>query len=116
VGAALITAAWLPLRLGEHSLGWLVVGIAAICTGHQCLMVASFGEIYRIRPEARSRMNAALMVTYFLAGATASTVAAAVYPAFGWGGVCVAGALAAAVSLVLSILEHRPVTALAPSR
>jgi predicted MFS family arabinose efflux permease len=116
VGAALITAAWLPLRLGGHSLGWLVVGVAAICAGHQCLMVASFGEIYRIRPEARSRMNAALMVAYFLAGATASTVAAAVYPAFGWGGVCVAGALAAAVSLVLSVLEHHPVTALAPSR
>jgi predicted MFS family arabinose efflux permease len=110
VGAVLITAAWLPLQLGRYSLGWLIVGVAAICAGHQCLMVASFGEIYRIRPEARSRMNAALMVTYFVAGATASTVAAGVYPAFGWNGVCVAGAVAASVSLVLSVVEHRSTT------
>jgi predicted MFS family arabinose efflux permease len=116
VGAALLTLSWLPLALGKHSLGWLIVGVAGLCGGHQCLMVASFGEIYRIRPEARSRMNAALMVTYFVAGATASTVAAAVYPAFGWHGVCLAGAAAAAVSLVLSIVERRPVKDPATSR
>jgi predicted MFS family arabinose efflux permease len=115
-GAALITLAWLPLALGGDSLGWLVVGVAMICAGHQCLMVASFGEIYRVRPEARSRMNAALMVTYFVAGATASTVAAGVYPSFGWNGVCVAGVTVAAVSLALSLFEHRAVTTPAISK
>jgi predicted MFS family arabinose efflux permease len=108
-GALLITTAWLPLWRGGHSFGWLVVGIALIVAGHQCLMVTSFGEIYRLPPELRSRLNAALMVTYFVAGAGASTAVAGLWPAFGWSGVCVAGATCAAVSVALSVTERRDV-------
>jgi predicted MFS family arabinose efflux permease len=108
-GARLLTAAtsaclvvsWLPIWLGAHHLAALLVGIVLLDVAAQGLHITNQSEIYRLRPDARSRINAAYMTAYFAGGAVASAASAAVYGAFGWTGVSVVGAGFGAAALVL---------------
>ncbi|HET6812362.1 MAG TPA: MFS transporter [Acidimicrobiales bacterium] len=90
--SALLLGSWLLLWLGRSSLPALVLGIVALDVGAQGLHITNQGEIYRLRPEARSRLTAAYMVLYFAGGAAGSVSSATLYADLGWGGVCTAGA------------------------
>ena len=65
----------------------------------QGLQISNQSAIYSLRPEARSRLTTAYMVAYFAGGASLSAAAAALYGSDGWAGVCVLGAVTAAVAL-----------------
>jgi predicted MFS family arabinose efflux permease len=94
-----------------------VVGIVVLDIGAQGLHITNQGEIYRLRPEARSRLTAAYMVIYFIGGGVGSAVSGIVYAHVGWGGVCVVGEVFAALSfsLWLFTLAHPPATPLTAS-
>ena len=47
--------------------------------------------IYRLHPDARSRLTTAYMSAYFLGGVLCSSVTGALYASDGWGAVCVFG-------------------------
>jgi predicted MFS family arabinose efflux permease len=114
-GARLLTAAtsaclvlaWLPIWLGAHDLGWLLVGIVLLDVAAQGLHITNQSEIYRLRPDARSRINAAYMTAYFAGGAVASAGSAAAYAAWGWTGVCALGAGFGAAALLLWAVRAR---------
>ena len=55
--------------------------------------------VYRLRPEARSRLNAGYMTGYFLGGSLGSLLSAQLYEHFGWTGVSLTGVLLAATAL-----------------
>jgi predicted MFS family arabinose efflux permease len=103
--AGLLTVSWLPLWLGSRSLVLLVVGILVLDVGAQALHITNQGEIYRLRPEARSRLTSAYMVLYFVGGAAGSAVSAAVYSAHRWAGVSIVGAAFAAATLVVFLVQ-----------
>ncbi len=92
VTTTLLALSWLALWWGRTSIAWLVVGILVLDVGAQGLHITNQGEIYALHPEARSRLTAAYMVTYFAGGAAGSVLSASLYDAMGWDGVCVAGA------------------------
>jgi hypothetical protein len=48
------------------------------------------------------------MVAYFAGGATMSAAASALYATDGWNGVCVLGAIVAAIGLVIWLATERP--------
>lgn len=85
--AVLLLVAWLPLWLGRDSVGALVVGILIVDIAAQGLHITNQSEIYRLHPDARSRINSAYMTFYFLGGAVGSAASAAAYAADGWLGV-----------------------------
>lgn len=106
---ALLALSWLALWTGSSSVLALIVGVVVLDIGAQGLQITNQSEIYRLRPEARSRLTAAYMVTYFVGGAIGSAVSAFLYGRLGWDGVCLAGgAFAAADLLAAAVLEHRP--------
>ena len=70
-------------------------------------LVLSQQEIYQLRPDARSRMNAVLMGTVFLGGALASAVSGWLHAAQGWPGVTLFGAALPAVGLLLWLDAQR---------
>ncbi|HUY86827.1 MAG TPA: MFS transporter [Acidimicrobiales bacterium] len=71
---------------------WAVIaGIVILDIGCQGLHVTNQAIIYRIRPEARSRITTAYMVTFFVGGTIGSAASAAIYGAYGWAGVCILG-------------------------
>lgn len=110
VFAVLMAASFLPLWLGGHDLAMMIVGVLVLDVGVQGLQVTNQSMIYRLAPEARSRINSAYMVCYFTGGAIGSASASWLYGSHRWAGVCLLGAGigVAAVALALAdALGHR---------
>ena len=118
VFAGLVMVSFLPLWWGRHDLTMLIVGILVLDVGVQGLQVTNQSIIYRLAPDARSRVNSAYMVCYFAGGAIGSAVGSSVYESHRWAGVCVLGAaigIAATVAALADGLRRRSVVATIPS-
>jgi predicted MFS family arabinose efflux permease len=78
----------------------MLVGVILLDLGAQSAHVSNQSRIYAIRPEARSRMNTAYMVAYFIGGALGSYGGAWGWGRAGWGGVCLVGLGMAVAGLI----------------
>lgn len=96
------------LALGEQHLLPLIVGIVIIDLGAQGVQVSNQSVIYRLRPEARSRLNTAYMTSYFVGGAVGSATAATAFAGGGWPAVCLLGAGYIVGALALWLTERGP--------
>ncbi|WP_249019383.1 MFS transporter [Conexibacter sp. S30A1] len=92
-----LLASWLLLALGARSVVVLILGIMVLDLGVQGAHIGNQSAIYRLDPDARSRITTAYMSAYFLGGIVCSAFTGALYAADGWGAVC---ALGAGVSLL----------------
>ncbi|ALA19420.1 transporter [Chelatococcus sp. CO-6] len=101
IALALMLVSWLPIALLPYSILWLVLGVIVLDFGLQAVHVTNQGLIYRVRPEAQSRLTAAYMVFYSIGSALGSSSSTAIYAYAGWTGVCLLGAGIAAVALLL---------------
>lgn len=100
IALALMLVAWLPIGLLPHSIFWLIVGVLIFDFGLQAVHVTNQGMIYRVRPEAQSRLTAGYMVFYSLGSAIGSSSSTLAYAHAGWTGVSLLGAGIAALALV----------------
>ena len=91
-GLALLLASWVPLALVGRSMGVFLAGVLLLDFAIQGIHISNQAAIYRIRPEARNRLTAAYMTSYFLGGAAGSLASAAAFSRFGWLGVVAVGA------------------------
>ena len=101
VTVLVLVLSWLPILLGRHHIGWLIVGILLLDIGAQGLHITNQSEIYKLRPEARSRITSAYMTTYFIGGAIGSAGSAAAWDAGGWSAVCLCGVTFCVLALVI---------------
>jgi predicted MFS family arabinose efflux permease len=92
VTSLLIVTGYALIWLGTTSLAALLVGILVLDIGCQGLHITNQADIYRLRQEARSRVNAFYMTSCFVGAALGSATAALAFGAGGWSGVCVLGA------------------------
>ena len=97
---AVMLGAWFPTALLPHSLWGLIVGVVLLDFGLQSVHVANQSLIYRVRPEAQSRLTAGYMVFYSIGCAAGSIASTLVYARYGWLGVCAVGASINGVALV----------------
>lgn len=104
--AVLLIVAWLPTALGHSSIPLLVLGIIVFDFACQSLHITNQSEIYRLRPDARSRLTSAYMTCYFIGGVVGSALASVVYAAHGWGGDCVLGAAFGAGTVLLWLWQR----------
>ncbi len=100
---ACVLVAWGLLELGGSSVLALVLGIVLLDLGVQGVHVGNQSAIYRLRPEARSRLTTAYMVSVFLGGVVGSVLSAVSFDAYGWSGTCALGAAFAAAAIVLAL-------------
>jgi predicted MFS family arabinose efflux permease len=100
VALVLMLVSWLPSAMLSVSLWGLLVGVLLIDFGLQSVHVANQSLIYRVRPEAQSRLTAAYMVFYSIGCALGSMVSTLVYARAGWTAVCLLGACVSALALV----------------
>jgi predicted MFS family arabinose efflux permease len=96
---------FLPLWYGRHNLAMLIIGILVLDVGVQGLQVTNQSMIYRLAPDAHSRVNSAYMVCYFAGGAIGSAVASSLYGTSHWAGVCVLGAAIGAVAVLAALAD-----------
>ncbi|MDE1183870.1 MFS transporter [Paraburkholderia sp.] len=95
---ALVAASFVIFGVSGASIAGLVIGVIVLDVGVQAAQISNQSRIYALKPDARSRVNTVYMVAYFIGGAAGSAVGAAVWPAFGWVGVSVAGFAFAALA------------------
>ena len=107
VGAGVLLAgSFALLWAGRTSLAALILGIVVLDMGTQGMQITNQAVIYALRPDARSRINSAYMVCYFLGGAAGSVSAGALYGTHGWAGVCLLGAGFGALTLAMSVYDR----------
>ena len=91
LSAACIAGGYVAILVGARSLVALIAGIVVLDVGCQGMQITNQSEIYRLRPEVRTRLNSLYMTAYFLGGTAASGASAALYGAYGWSAVAVLG-------------------------
>ncbi|TCT82327.1 putative MFS family arabinose efflux permease [Gibbsiella quercinecans] len=101
VGLALLLLSWLPIALAKQSLWALIVGIVILDLAVQAVHVTNQSVIYRIMPEARNRLTAGYMTSYFIGGALGSLLSASAYQHAGWYGVSAVGGVLCLLNLTI---------------
>jgi predicted MFS family arabinose efflux permease len=96
------------IGMGATLLIPLIFGILLLDAGVQGTHITNQSEIYRLAPEARSRITTAYMVTYFIGGAIGSATSAVIYDVAGWRGVSILGGAYIALALFAWLTELRP--------
>ncbi len=104
VGLALLLGSWALIAWSAHAVIPLLIGIVIQDMAIQGVHVTNQSAIYRLRPEARSRLTAGYMTAYFIGGAAGSLVSAWIYGHFGWYGVTATGAAIALLALAYGCL------------
>lgn len=89
---AVVAASFAALWIGGRHLVPLLVGVIVLDAGVQGAHILNQAAIYRFRPEARSRLTTAYMVSFFAGGSAGSAGSAFVFARHGWPGVCGLGA------------------------
>ncbi|QBD82865.1 MFS transporter [Ktedonosporobacter rubrisoli] len=107
IGLTLLLLSWLPISLINHSLLALIVGIVMLDLAVQAVHVTNQSMIYRVRPEALSRLVASYMIFYSIGSATGSIVSTMVYVHAGWIGVSLLGTAISAVALLVWALTRK---------
>jgi predicted MFS family arabinose efflux permease len=104
VGLLLLLGSWGLMAFGQVSVVALLAGILVQDLAIQGVHVTNTSSIYRLRPEARSRLTAGYVTCYFIGGASGSLVSSWLYAHFGWAAVVTAGAVLAALTLAYGAL------------
>ena len=104
VGLLLLLGSWGLMAFGQASVIALLAGILVQDLAIQGVHVTNTSSIYRLRPEARSRLTAGYVTCYFIGGASGSLVSSWLYAHFGWPAVVIAGAVLAAFTLAYGAL------------
>jgi predicted MFS family arabinose efflux permease len=105
--SAAILLSFVLLWVGQSQLVVLLVAVVLLDLGCQGLHISNQSEIYRLLPQARSRVNAGYMASYFTGGTIGSVGSALCYDAFGWHAVCGLGVGFGAAALAMSTGERR---------
>ncbi|MEN4696983.1 MFS transporter [Pantoea agglomerans] len=101
LGLLLMLLSWAAIAWGAEQLAPLIVGILLLDLAVQAVHITNQSVIYAQMPEARNRLNAGYMTSYFMGGAAGSLLSATAYHLWGWYGVCGAGALLTVVNLLI---------------
>lgn len=100
-GLVLLLLSWAAIWYGHISVLSLIVGILVLDLTVQGVHITNQTVIYRVKPEARNRLTAGYMTSYFIGGAAGSLISASAWQHSGWTGVCVVGTVVAAINLLI---------------
>ncbi|MCK6954270.1 MFS transporter [Enterobacter bugandensis] len=100
-GLILLLLSWAAIWYGHVSVLALIVGILVLDLTVQGVHITNQTVIYRVKPEARNRLTAGYMTSYFIGGAAGSLISASAWQHAGWSGVCGIGVIVAALNLVV---------------
>ena len=104
----IMVVSYLLIWLGGAGRLWpLIAGIVLVEVGSNGLHITNQSEIYRLDPEARSRINAVYMTGCFIGAAVGSSTSAFVYARWGWTGISLLGAAFALAATVLWVGSTR---------
>ncbi|QRI43869.1 antibiotic efflux [Bacteriophage sp.] len=108
IALTIMLLSWIPVAFMQTSLWFLIIGIVTIDFALQAVHVSNQSLIYRVRPEAQSRLTAGYMIFYSIGSAAGSLGSTLIYASAGWTGVSLAGAGISALALMFwAATRHR---------
>lgn len=96
IGLLTLIVSWFFLYFGGQSLLSYMIGYGIISLGLTIVHTSNQNIIFRLRPNAKSRINSIYMTSYFIGGACGSALGVYAWHHGGWKMTCIAG-----VSLIL---------------
>ncbi|BBE76088.1 MULTISPECIES: MFS transporter [Phytobacter] len=108
VSLGLLLLSWLAIAWGQSSVLALIVGILVLDLTVQGVHITNQTVIYRVKPEARNRLTAGYMTSYFVGGAAGSLISASAWQHASWTGVSIAGGSFAALNLLVWWRGYQP--------
>ena len=106
-GGLLMLLGWALLWQGGHSLWAFLLGFLVVDGALQALHISNQNVVYALEPQARSRINAVYMTTYFVGAAGGSAVGAWAWLQAGWGGASLAGGTLGLLTLAVVLRDQR---------
>jgi len=100
-GLLLLLLSWVAIWFGHTSAIALIIGILVLDLTVQGVHITNQTVIYLVKPDARNRLTAGYMTSYFIGGAAGSLISASAWQHAGWAGVCVAGSVMALLNLLV---------------
>ena len=97
----LLFLSWGAIWLGHASVIALIVGILVLDLTVQGVHITNQTVIYHVKPDARNRLTAGYMTSYFIGGAAGSLISASAWQHAGWTGVCLAGGIVSLLGLLV---------------
>lgn len=107
IALSLLLLSWLLIKLMNHSLFLLVIGVILLDLAVQAVHVTNQSILFTVRPEARSRLTASYMIFYSIGSATGAILSTNIYASYGWNGVCILGASVSACALLFWAMTLR---------
>lgn len=104
IGLILLLLSWIPIGFAKDSLIAFIIGVLILDLAIQAVHVTNQSTLYRILPDARNRITAGYMTSYFIGGALGSLLSGYAYEKAGWEGVAIAGGILCVISLCLELL------------
>ncbi|KGT46226.1 MULTISPECIES: MFS transporter [Acinetobacter] len=91
IGCSILAGSWLFLYFGKTSLISYILGYALINLGLAMVHSCNQNIIFRLRPDAKSRINSIYMTLYFIGGACGSAAGVYAWHHGGWSMSCLTG-------------------------
>lgn len=106
VGVAILATSWIFLYFGGTSLISYILGYGIISLGLAIVHTSNQNIIFRLRPNAKSRINSIYMTVYFTGGACGSALGVYAWHHGGWTMTCMVGLCLVAGSALFALLDR----------
>lgn len=107
IGLFILVISWIFLYFGGQSLFSYALGYGLISLGLTIVHTSNQSIIFRLRPDAKSRINSIYMTTYFIGGACGSALGIYSWHHGGWSMTCIAGISLVMFSALFSFFDMR---------
>ena len=107
LGLALMALSWLLLYFGKYILISYIIGFGVINLGLAAIHSSNQNVIFRLRPDAKSRINSIYMTCYFIGGASGSALGVYAWHHGGWLMSCLTGVTLVGCAAIACGLDQR---------
>ena len=106
IGCSILMGSWLFLYFGAVSLLSYILGYGLINLGLAITHSCNQNVIFRLRPDAKSRVNSLYMTLYFIGGACGSALGVYAWHHGGWSMTCMTGLGLALCATLFALLDQ----------
>ena len=106
IGIAILAISWAFLYFGGKSLISYILGYGIINLGLAIVHTSNQNIIFRLRPNAKSRINSIYMTIYFTGGACGSALGVYAWHHGGWTMTCIVGLCLVVGSALFALLDR----------
>lgn len=105
IGISILALAWIFMYFGQVYLVSYIVGFGLMNLGLATVHTSNQNIIFRLRPDAKSRINSIYMTSYFIGGACGSALGIFAWHHGGWITVCLTGIALIIGSALFALLD-----------